>query len=449
MYLDYYQLSKEPFYITPDPAFLFLSESHKQAMANIVYGIGMKKGLMVIIGDIGVGKTMIAQALLARSDREFLKTIYMDNADVSFENLLQTICRNLGLPATNNTSEDLNRLRGFLIDQDMAGRTVALFIDDAHTMPDETLDNLVFLSNLETKDKKLLQIVLIGQPKLNALLDKNELRHIKQRIAIRSTIAKLTPAESLAYVKHRLEKAGADDTSAFTKTALERILKVAGGIPRVINVLCDNALVNAYGHQAKSVTTQVANEAITDLMGSERRWYFKYLRWQTGVLVALMCMSAMLLVAYHNGYFTSRVAQRETGGVLPPHNQTVDKPASTFAVNQNTIAQVASQPSQDKKTPGATLQQANAVHPSNQVTPQVSPKITAPKSGSERSKKMVKIKVKQGDSFIQLIKEYYGRTDKELLAYVKSKNSHIQDLHNLRQGTVLYFPNTSEILKPQ
>lgn len=426
MYLDYFQLSKEPFYITPDPTFLFLSESHKQAMANIVYGIGMKKGLMVIIGDIGVGKTMIAQALLARSDSEFLKTIFIDNADITSADLLQTICRHLEIPASDSTSDNLNKLRNFLIDQDKAERTIALFIDDAHTMPDDTIDSLVFLSNLETKDKKLLQIVLIGQPKLNTLLEKNELRHIKQRIAIRATISRLTQGESLEYVKHRLEKAGAKDTSPFTKKALTRILKQAGGIPRVINSLCDNALVNAYGHQEKPVTTRVADEAIADLMGSGQRWYFKYLRWQTGMLVALMGVSLLLLVAYNTSRFESR------------------DPAT---VRQNVVSQTASLPSQDKKAPVDTSQQANIANPSTQVTTQASPKPTATKNDSERSKKIAKIKVKQGDSFIQLIKEFYGRTDKELLAYVKSKNSHIQDLHNLRQGTVLYFPNPSEIPK--
>lgn len=166
MYLDYYQLTKEPFYITPDPEFLFLSESHKQAMANTVYGIGMKKGLMVIYGDVGVGKTMVAQALLAKSDREYLKTIYIDNADITFLELLQAISRQFGLTTTDNISEMITELRQFLLDEDKADRTVALFIDNAHSMPVETLDNLVVLSNLETKEKKLLQIVLLGNQNL-------------------------------------------------------------------------------------------------------------------------------------------------------------------------------------------------------------------------------------------------------------------------------------------
>ena len=465
MYLDYYQLTKEPFYITPDPAFLFLSESHKQAMANIVYGIGMKKGLMTIIGDIGVGKTMVAQALLARSDSEYLKTIFIDNADISFSDLLHVICRQLGLATDDNLSQMLSTLHQFLLDEDKEERTVALFIDDAHSMPVETLDNLVVLSNLETKDRKLLQIVLIGQPKLDTLLEKNELRHIKQRVAIRATITALSPAESLAYVGHRLEKAGAKDTSAFTDKALKRIVKEAKGIPRVINMLCDNALVTGFGRQTKSVTSEVADEAITDLMGSKRSTYFKYFRWQTGVLAGLMCVSIVLFAAFRSGYFTSIRPQKQAP--IEYQLQTANNPALTLPTGQGVATQTKSPPNISTVPQEVALKQTNMVPAPDQIThqpppestvpktnivsaqaqaaPQPSPKSTVPKAKVERTKKMVKIKVEQGDSFIQLIKNFYGRTDKELLAFVKSKNSHIQDFHNLRQGNVLFFPNASEI----
>jgi general secretion pathway protein A len=465
MYLDYYQLTKEPFYITPDPAFLFLSESHKQAMANIVYGIGMKKGLMLIIGDIGVGKTMVAQALLARSDSEYLKTIFIDNADISFPDLLHMICRQLGIATDDNLSQMLSTLHQFLLDEDKEERTVALFIDDAHSMPVETLDNLVVLSNLETKDRKLLQIVLIGQPRLDMLLDKNELRHIKQRVAIRATITSLNPSESLAYIEHRLEKAGAKDSSAFTKTALKRIIKEAKGVPRIINVLCDNALVTGFGRQTKSVTSEVADEAIRDLMGAKRSTYFKYFRWQTGVLAGLMCVSIVLLAAFRSTYFASTRPQKQA--YIENQLQTANKPASTLPTSQGVATQTKSPPNLSavpqevalKQTnimpaPGqiaaqppheSAVPKTNAVSAQAQAAPQTSPKSTVPKAKAERGKKMVKIKVKQGDSFIQLIKDFYGRTDKELLAFVKSKNSHIQDIHNLRQGNVLFFPGASEI----
>jgi len=467
MYLDYYQLTKEPFYITPDPEFLFLSESHKQAMANTVYGIGMKKGLMVIVGDIGVGKTMVAQALLAKSDTEYLKTIYIDNAGVTFAELLQTICQQLGLTTSDNVSEMINTLHQFLLNEDKAERTVALFIDDAHNMPVETLDNLVVLSNLETKDKKLLQIVLLGQPKLETLLNRNELRHIKQRVAIRTAITSLTQAESLSYVQHRLEKAGARDTSAFTKKALKRILKEAKGIPRVINMLCDNALVTAFGRQTKSVTPEAADEAITDLMGTKWYSHFKSFRWQTGALAATMCLCIVLFVAFRGGYFSSHRSQMQTA--IESNLQTESKPTPAALPEQRVVTQTNPQSSQETTTQAITPQPKNTVPATGQVASRPPPKNAAsetaimpiqdktdtqpptgstlpvPKAKAERSKKLIKIKVKAGDSFIMLIKDFYGRTDKGLLAFVKSKNSHIQDFHNLRQGATLYFPKASDI----
>lgn len=466
MYLDYYQLTKEPFYITPDPEFLFLSESHKQAMANTVYGIGMKKGLMVIYGDVGVGKTMVAQALLAKSDREYLKTIYIDNADVTFLELLQAISRQFGLTTTDNISEMITELRQFLLDEDKADRTVALFIDNAHSMPVETLDNLVVLSNLETKEKKLLQIVLLGQPKLETLLNKNELRHIKQRVAIRTTITPLSPDESLSYVQHRLKKAGASDTSAFTKSALKRILREAKGIPRVINVLCDNALVTAFGRQTKSVTSEAANEAITDLMGSKQHAYFKkYLRWQTGAMAAVMCLCVVLLIAFRSGYFSPIYSQKEVS--IESNLQAANTSTSFTVSNQSAVPQTNPQSEQDKalqenvpeqsntarlkekevpqSPPKNTISKTDIMVSKTQVDPQTAPKSVLLQTKIERGKRMVKVKVRQGDSFIMLIKDFYGRTDKGLLAFVKSKNSHIQDFHNLRQGTTLFFPSASDI----
>jgi general secretion pathway protein A len=467
MYLDYYQLTKEPFYITPDPEFLFLSESHKQAMANTVYGIGMKKGLMVITGDIGVGKTMVAQALLAKSDTEYLKTIYIDNANVTFIELLQTVCQQLELTTSDNVSEMINTLHQFLLNEDKAERTVALFIDDAHNMLVETLDNLVVLSNLETKDKKLLQIVLLGQPKLETLLNRNELRHIKQRVAIRATITALTPAESLSYVQHRLEKAGAKDTSAFTKTALKRILKEANGVPRVINMLCDNALVTAFGRQTKSVTSEAADEAITDLMGTKWYSHFKSFRWQTGVLAAAMCLCIVLFVAFRGGYFIPQQSQKQTE--IENNLQIESKPTPSTLLNQSSVTQSNPQLSRETATQKITPQPNNTVPTTGKVASRPPPKnavsetaiipiqneidtrpptsstVPAPKAKEVRSKRLVKIKVKAGDSFIMLIKDFYGRTDKGLLAFVKSKNSHIQDFHNLRQGSTLYFPKASDI----
>lgn len=427
MHLDYYELTKEPFSITPDPAFLFLSESHREAIANIIYGIGMKKGFIVITGKIGVGKTMISRACLARADNEYLKTIYIFNTNITFADLLETTCLQLGLPVTtDNISHMLNALHLFLLNEHKAERTVALIIDEAQSVPVETLENLRTLSNLETEDKKLIQIVLIGQPKLDKLLNKPELEHIKQRITMRTTVAALTPKESLAYINHRLAKAGAKDTSIFTKTALNRIVKEAKGIPRIINVLCDNALITAYGHQQKTVTIKAVEEAITDLGGQKQH---AYLRWQTASLAFVFCLIVVFFIASRYDYFGLPGAQKQS--IADNKTQPVNKQlVSTFVNNPAAATQTNSQPAPDQKNP------------------QPPPKQAVSKAEPEQTKTMVKMKVKQGDSFIQLTKDFYGRTDKELLSFIKSKNPQIQDVHKLRQGSVVYFPPVSEAPQP-
>jgi general secretion pathway protein A len=427
MHLDYYELTKEPFSITPDPSFLFLSKSHREAIANIIYGIGMKKGFIVITGKIGVGKTMIARACLARADNEYLKTIYIFNTNITFADLLETICLQLGLQVTtDNISHMLNALHLFLLNEHKAERTVALIIDEAQSVPVETLENLRTLSNLETEDKKLIQIVLIGQPKLDKLLNKPELEHIKQRITMRTTVVALTPKESLAYINHRLAKAGAKDTSIFTKTALNRIVKEAKGIPRIINVLCDNSLITSYGHQQKAVTFKTVEETITDLGGQKQH---AYLRWQTASLAFAFCLIVMFFVAFRYDYFSLPGIQKQN--IADNKAQPLNKQVVPTSINNPAAAtQANSQPAPDQKNP------------------QPPPRQAVSKAEPEHTKTMVKMKVKQGDSFIQLTKDFYGRTDKELLSFIKSKNPQIQDVHKLRQGSVVYFPPASEVPQP-
>jgi hypothetical protein len=180
-------------------------------------------------------------------------------------------------------------------------------------------------------------------------------------------------------------------------------------------------------------------------LGPKQHKYFKYLRWPVGLVMLLMCLSVLLFAAFRNGYFASIRPQKQAG-IENVHG--VNKPASTFLSNQSIVTQTNSQSSQDKTTNGVAPQQTNIVPAPDKGTPQSLPKSTPPKTDLERTKKMVKIKVKQGDSFIQLIKDFYGRSDKDLLVFIKTKNPHIQDLHKLRQGNVLYFPNASEIPQP-
>ena len=244
MYQQFYNLTREPFHVTPDPQFLYLSESHQQALASIMYGIEKRKGFVAITGGVGVGKTTIVRAYLEKATNAGLKMIYVFHANVSFKDLVRTIYQELGLElATADLTEMVADLHLALIELYRQEKTVVVIVDEAQNMPLETLENLRMLSNLETPTEKLIQVVLVGQTELEELLEKHELRQLKQRIAIRSQIAPLNARESYAYIEHRLSVAGLDKPTIFSKGALDIIVKEANGVPRLLNVLCDNALI--------------------------------------------------------------------------------------------------------------------------------------------------------------------------------------------------------------
>jgi general secretion pathway protein A len=292
VYLSFYGLKRRPFHVTPDPEFLYLSPSHKEALAAIIYGIEERKGFVAITGAVGVGKTTILRSYLESAERKRLKIIYIFNAKLTFEELLKTIYRELNLPLEgNDVVEMVNRLYEVLIKEYEEGNTVVLVVDEAQNMPVDTLESMRMISNLETSRDKLVQIVLVGQPEFEEQLNLARLRQLKQRLAIRATILPLTKEESLEYIKFRLQKAGSPSSSVFTTPALKKIIKKANGIPRVLNVLCDNALITSFGYQKKPVPKIVAKEIIGDF---ERRVPSHFARRQLPRVAAL----ALLLLLF-------------------------------------------------------------------------------------------------------------------------------------------------------
>ena len=273
---QFYHLTKEPFHVTPDPEFLFLSPSQKQALGSIIYGVKNKKGFIVITGEVGVGKTTILRSYLEGVVNQKTKIVYIFNSNVTFKNLLKTIYKELGfLAKTEDIVEMLNGLYQILMKGYREGNIVLLIVDEAQNMPMETLENLRMLSNLETTKDKLLQIVLIGQYEFEQMLNQYSLRQLKQRIALRSTIIPFTRKESLAYIKHRLEKASANNNQVFTEEALKAIVKEAKGIPRHLNILCDNALITGFGYQKKPVDLKIVKQVIDNFNGKEKSSFLK------------------------------------------------------------------------------------------------------------------------------------------------------------------------------
>jgi len=265
LYLDFFDFSKKPFHITPDPEFLYLSLSHKEALSSMIYGIEERMGFIAITGETGTGKTTIIRSYLANVDTVRILPIYIFNANVTFYELLLNIFEEIGIvPTSEETSSMVNQLSLFLIEKFENDRNVALIIDDAQTMPIDTLEQLRLLSNLETTKEKLLQIVLVGQPELDDKINLQELRQLKQRITIQTSIKPLTLQECREYVLHRISKVSANAVTIFTPEALDILVEKSAGIPRILNTFCENALIAAFAYQQRTINKAIMKEVTGD-----------------------------------------------------------------------------------------------------------------------------------------------------------------------------------------
>jgi len=343
MYLEFFGLREKPFNVTPDPHFLYMSPSHQEAFANLLYGVRERKGFILVTGEVGTGKTTLLHSLLASLDTD-IRSVFVYHTGMDFTDLLETIHHELGIPMTAVTRASLlQSLSRYVIDELGAGRNLALIIDEAQNLSPEILENLRLLSNLETAKDKLLQIVLVGQPELDEKMALPQLRQLKQRIAVHGVIHALSPTESRAYVRHRLAVAGAPNQGAgiFSEEAISHIVHAAGGIPRQLNLLCDNALLIAYADGSREVLSGHAREAIRDhgvATPSARRRLSESpaavvaappaeaLHLPRGRLVALAALVLVLIAAIYASY---RFGARDAAPALVPTQITAPPPTST------------------------------------------------------------------------------------------------------------------------
>jgi general secretion pathway protein A len=269
MYQQFYGLREKPFALTPDPQFLFLSESHRTAMESLLYGIYQREGFMVLTGDIGTGKTTLCRALLGRVDAH-VKTAVIFNSFLTEEELLETFLQDLGLVTRGKSRKKLiDELNKFLLSQLSEGNHVALIIDEAQNLSIPVLEQIRMLSNLETEKEKMLQIVLLGQLELMEKLQSSELKQLNQRIAIRQRLLPLTRAEMEGYIYQRLLVAGAQGNVTFSNPALDEIYQFSKGIPRLINLLCDRALLAGFVEQIYHMDGEIIQKAKRSLLGME------------------------------------------------------------------------------------------------------------------------------------------------------------------------------------
>ena len=263
MYLDFYQLKHVPFPSTPEPAHLFLSPSHQQALTAITSGVEERHGFVLITGAGGVGKTMTLRAYLAQEHPAQLTTLVIANPQVTFPELLTTLCQACGLETTGMDRFAMQtELQQYLLAAYQQGQNMAILVDDAHRMPLTTLDQLWLLANLDIAAPKLIQIVLFGQPELEQRFHRYALRHIAQRIAIRATIVPLTKAESHAYIRQGLARAAMPGRPVFTRGALTCLVRAAHGVPGRLTSLCSQALVTGCRMRQRPITARLARAVV-------------------------------------------------------------------------------------------------------------------------------------------------------------------------------------------
>ncbi|HIJ96223.1 MAG TPA: AAA family ATPase [Desulfuromonadales bacterium] len=266
MYCEFFGFSEKPFTITPNPHFIFLSGTHREAFARLLFGIDSHAGFISLTGEVGTGKTTMLRTLLSQLDHDKYTSALIFNPRLSSDQLLASICREFCLPVVeNNLHEYLELLNSFLIEQNHVGRTVVLVIDEAQNLAPDVLEQVRMISNLETERDKLIQIILAGQPELDAVLNRHDLRQLKQRIMVRCDLTPMDLKETGDYINHRLRISGSRIPGIFSPGAIKRIFRFSGGIPRLINVACEQALVMAWTRDSLTVTPALAGKVLDEL----------------------------------------------------------------------------------------------------------------------------------------------------------------------------------------
>jgi general secretion pathway protein A len=366
MYLSFFGLNEKPFAITPDPRYLYLSERHAEALAHLLYGINEAGGFVQLTGEVGTGKTTVVRSLLAQTPQNAEIALIL-NPRMTAPEFLLTICEELGIgvpdSATGSLKDLVDILSHYLLRAHGAGKRIVLVVDEAQNLAPDVLEQVRLLTNLETNTQKLLQIILIGQPELRELLARNELRQLAQRITGRYHLCPLLRQETAAYVLHRLRVAGATN-DIFTTQALAEVHRLSGGVPRVINVICDRALLAAYTQDRHRVTTSMVRRSAEEVFG--RKLLPWWLPWSavaaTAIVLALGASALWQLAPWGAAAPThARVAGRAAVSTAATVTSgTAAKPITAAPA----IAMAASQAAPGTAAPAATLAKLLVSHAS-------------------------------------------------------------------------------------
>jgi general secretion pathway protein A len=304
MYKRYFGLKEKPFHITPTPRYLYMSELHREALVHLLYGISGEGCIILLTGEVGTGKTMICRSLIERlPETTDVALVLIPNLTIN--DLLQTICEELNIALEEKSpsvKSYIDRLNRYLLDSHARGRNTVLIIDEAQNLDMEILEQLRLLTNLETDTHKLLQIVLIGQPELLKTLSNPKYAQINQRITTRYHLKPMQPADVRSYILHRIAVAGGDDSKPlFSRQAIEHLIRTTRGVPRLINILCDHALLGAYAENKDHVNLKILRKAAHEIAGGSDRhpWSQRKVVLALAVFFFAVGLPAALYLATH------------------------------------------------------------------------------------------------------------------------------------------------------
>ena len=323
MYCEFYGFREKPFTITPNPRFIFLSKNHREAFAHLLYGIDNHAGFIKLTGEVGTGKTTVLRTLFEQLDERGHRTALIFNPCLTAQELMRSINREFGIPWEGlNISELLDALNRFLLDENSAGRTVVLVIDEAQNLEPRVLEQIRLISNLETKTDKLIQIVLAGQPELGQLLARSELRQLSQRITVSYHLTPMDFEDSKAYVEHRLEVAGDWRAALFSPPAFRQVFRYSGGVPRLINIVCDRALLFGYVAESREISGRMVKNAIAEIRKEERgaaHTLHKAVPWFLAAFAAVFILILLESVPGIRTLFRLPHAGSDATGTAPAH----------------------------------------------------------------------------------------------------------------------------------
>ena len=485
MYLEFFGLREKPFNVTPDPHFLYMSPSHQEAFANLLYGVQERKGFITLSGEVGTGKTTLLHNLLANLE-ENTDSVFVFHTGLEFTDLLEMIHHELGIEIRSTSRAGLlQTLNHHLIEKLREGRNVALLIDEAQNLSPEILENLRLLSNLETSKEKLLQIILVGQPELEEKIALDELRQLRQRISVRSRIAALSREDCRAYILHRLGVAGArpGGTPIFSDEALDAIIGYAHGIPRQLNILCDGTLLLAYAEGDRQVKKKHVKEALSDLKSAiapfeaqrgaqprrtavvGKQQVRGRPRWPWLAALLLLILPALLYGSYRMGAMGSGGSKRgndsvaEAGRSIPgvvqrPAEETQPPREETRAPAETAAApRLEEPPAPAMETPPAS--RASEASGERSAPPSERPSSElrrlfwltgSPAALAELLDQCPRriYTVRAGDYFSRVVFEQTGRQDTMVIAQIRKMNPHILDYNHIEPGWILYLPDFGE-----